>query len=189
MKSPATRQTVLTVGNVLPRKNLVVVAHAIRTLRRRGLDVALRIVGQVPPAGMVVQSRLQELGGDWLTISGYLDEPNLIAAYQAADAFCFPSLYEGFGIPVLEAMTAGVPTVVSNATALPEAAGTAGALADPHDSTEWADILERLLTDKALADRMRQAGKLHAERFHWDNTAALVLAALRTAATTRATQS
>jgi len=174
--------TVLAVGNVLPRKNLLVLARAVRTLRQRGLDVMLRLAGQVPPAGTSIRHELDRIGGEWLSVSGYLDETELVAAYHAADVFCFPSLYEGFGLPVLEAMTAGVPTVVSDATALPEAAGGAGALADPHDPTVWADILEQILTDEQVADRMRTAGCARAAQFSWNDTADRVLDTLRAVA-------
>lgn len=174
--------TVLAVGNVLPRKNLLVLAMAVRALRQRGIDVVLRVVGQVPRAGSEVRSELGRIGRDWVTISGYATEADLVAAYHEADVFCFPSLHEGFGLPVLEAMTAGVPTVVSDATALPEAAGDAGCLVDPHDPTAWADTVEQVLTDQNLAGRMRVAGLTHAARFSWNDTAARVLGALRTVA-------
>jgi glycosyltransferase involved in cell wall biosynthesis len=176
-------KTVLAVGNVLPRKNLVVLGIAVRTLRKRGLDVNLRLVGQVPRAGRPVRAELEHICGKWLTVSGYATEDELVRAYHQADAFCFPSLYEGFGLPVLEAMTAGVPTIVANATALPEAAGHAGALVDPHDPTAWADTLERVLTDQREAAGMRSRGLAHAARFSWNTTAQHVLDALRMVAT------
>lgn len=176
-------QTVLAVGNVLPRKNLIVLGTAVRTLRHRGLGVNLRLVGQVPPAGERVRTELERICGRWLTVSGYATEDELIGAYHEADAFCFPSLYEGFGLPVLEAMTAGVPTIVANATALPEAAGDAGALVDPHDPTAWADTLERVLTDQSEAAGMRSRGLAHSARFTWDATAEHVLDTLRMVAT------
>lgn len=174
--------TVLAVGNVLPRKNLLVLAAAVRMLRERGIDAVLRIAGQVPAAGSAVFNELGRIGGEWLTVSGYVSEAQLVAAYHEADVFCFPSLYEGFGLPVLEAMTAGVPTLVSDATALPEAAGDAGLLVDPHEPAAWADTLELVLTDHELADRMRVAGFVQAARFSWDDTAARVLGALRAVA-------
>lgn len=176
-------KTVLAVGNVLPRKNLVVLGMAVRTLRKRGLDVNLRLVGQVPRGGRPVREELERICGRWLTVSGYATEDELVRSYHQADAFCFPSLYEGFGLPVLEAMTAGVPTIVANATALPEAAGDAGAIVDPHDPTAWANTLERVLTDHREAEGMRFRGLSHAARFSWNTTAERVLGALRTVAT------
>lgn len=173
--------TVLAVGNVLPRKNLLMLAKAVRIVRRRGLDVELRLVGQIPPAGRSAMTELQQVGGSWLHVSGYVTEAELVAAYAAADVFCFPSLYEGFGLPVLEAMAAGVPTVVSNTSALPEAAGQAGLGLDPHDPDAWADTLQAILVDSKFANEMRSAGLARSRQFSWANTATLVLRALREA--------
>lgn len=173
---------VLAVGNVVPRKNLPVLGMAIRLLRERGLDVVLRVVGQIPPAGRGVRSELERICGDWLTVGGYASEAELLSAYHEADAFCLPSLYEGFGLPVLEAMTAGVPTLVSDATALPEAIGDAGRAVDPYDPVAWADALELVLTDESTAARMRLAGLAHVARFSWDDTSTRVIEALRAVA-------
>jgi glycosyltransferase involved in cell wall biosynthesis len=174
--------TLLAVGNVLPRKNLVTLARAAREVRARGLDVELHVVGQTPPAGRETRAALQSIGDGWIRFREYVDEDGLVEAYHAADLFCFPSLYEGFGLPVLEAMTAGVPTVASRATAVPEATGSAGLLVDPHSVDAWADAIELVLSDPARREAMRTRGIHHAASFDWATTAAAVLGALRSAA-------
>ena len=170
---------VLMVGNVLPRKNHIVVTTAIKLLRDRGLPVELRIAGQVPSAGQETAQRLRNCAGDWLTITGYLSDDQLIDEYLSADCLCFPSLYEGFGIPVLEAMAVGIPTIVSDATALPEAAGDAGIIVPPNDADAWADALDLVLGDAEVADRLRTAGRQRVSLFSWGATASHALQALR----------
>lgn len=173
---------VLIVGNVLPRKNIQTVVTAVGELRAGGLDVVLDVVGQVPPAGRAIAEEILHLGGDWSKISGYVSEGELVDYYGRASVFCCPSLYEGFGLTVLEAMVAGVPAVVSNATALPEAAGTGAILVDPLDVSAWASAICEVVTDSQRADLLVAAGRRNAEQFSWSRAGAEVLAALRTAA-------
>lgn len=169
---------ILAVGNVLPRKNLLVLAEATVVLRNRGWDVMLHVVGPTPPAGRKIRAAMEQACGDHVIFSGYVDESVLVSAYQSAHVFCFPSLYEGFGLPVLEAMTAGLPAIVSSATALPEAAGNAAMIVDPHDREGWADAIQSALFDGTMAASMREQGTEHAARFTWESTAKKVLGAL-----------
>jgi len=173
---------ILVVGNVLPRKNHIVVARAVKRLRDSGLRVSLRIAGQVPTAGEGVAREIHRVGGDWTTVTGYLDDDSLVTEFLRADVLCYPSLYEGFGIPVLEGMAAGLPVLVSDATALPEAAGDAGLILPPHDVDAWADALIRVLTDPAFAQSLADLGHSHEQRFTWERTAEVVIDALRSAA-------
>jgi glycosyltransferase involved in cell wall biosynthesis len=106
---------------------------------------------------------------------GRLDDPDLDAVYRGAEAFVYPSLYEGFGLPVLEAMSRGLPCVVSTSSSLPEVAGEAALPVDPWSEAGLADALERVTTDRALADRLRDAGLARAARYSWDETARLTL--------------
>lgn len=109
----------------------------------------------------------------------YLDavsDEQLACLYRAAGALAFPSHYEGFGLPALEALHAGCPVVASNRGSLPEVVGAAGLLLEPDDVDAWAEALWRVLTDDALADALRRAGPERARSFTWARTAAATLA-------------
>ncbi len=106
-----------------------------------------------------------------MVLVGPVLPPELDALYRTADAFVYPSLYEGFGLPVLEAMSRGVPCVVSTSSSLPEVAGEAALPVDPLSEAGLADALERVTTDQELADRLRAAGRTRAARFTWEETA------------------
>jgi glycosyltransferase involved in cell wall biosynthesis len=108
-------------------------------------------------------------------MTGRLGPEDLDALYRRADAFVYPSLYEGFGLPVVEAMNRGVPSVVSTSSSLPEVAGEAAVPVDPLSVAGLAEAIERVVTDPALAERLRQAGLQRATRFGWDQTARLTL--------------
>ena len=110
---------------------------------------------------------------------GHVDERTLSALYEAAGALAFPSLYEGFGLPLLEAMAHGVPCVVGNAGALPELAGDAALLVDPEDVGAIEVALDHALTDTELRERLSAAGKERAAAFTWERTAALTRDVLR----------
>jgi alpha-1,3-rhamnosyl/mannosyltransferase len=109
---------------------------------------------------------------EWL---GYLDEAGLLRAYQEADVLALLSRYEGFGLPVLEAMACGTPVVCSNVASLPEVAGDAARLVAPDDLAGAAAALRNVLTDSAEAARLRAAGLVRARAFTWHTTAAAVL--------------
>lgn len=135
------RLTVLAVGNVLPRKNLVVLARAVRILQDRGIEVSLRIVGTVQPTGRRDAEKIRGLLADAVTFTGYLDQASLAREYKAAHVLAFPSLFEGFGIPVLEARRAGLPVVVSDRAALPEVAGDGSSVVPAEEPEAWAEAL------------------------------------------------
>jgi alpha-1,3-rhamnosyl/mannosyltransferase len=103
---------------------------------------------------------------------GYVPEPDIAPLTAAATVFAYPSLYEGFGFPVAQAMAAGVPVVTSNVSALPEIAGDAAVLVDPRSLNELRDALCRLLLYPAVRERLSASGRTRAERFRWETCAA-----------------
>lgn len=121
--------------------------------------------------------RLEELGlQDRVRFAGYLDEEDLPLWYAAASVFVFPSIYEGFGMPPLEAMACGTPVVTSNSSSLPEVVGEAGVMVSPHDAEGFAKAIMRLLDDADLAADLRERGIAQAQRFTWKQAAERTLA-------------
>lgn len=167
------RPTVLIVGNVLPRKNLPVVARAVQVLRDRGSDVVLRVVGSVHKTGTSDATETCRQLGDAVSFIGYVTQERLARELRSAHVLAFPSLFEGFGIPVLEAMVAGLPVVVSDRTSLPEVAGSAALVATADDVGSWADALGSALLPSRGA-RLRAAGAARAADFSWERSAGLV---------------
>jgi glycosyltransferase involved in cell wall biosynthesis len=174
--------TVLAVGTVLPRKNLSVVARAVQALRSDGMAVRLRVVGPVPAAGQTTARELRSALGDGLDLVGPVTAARLAEEYLAADVLAFPSLFEGFGIPLVEAMAAGLPVVSSTSSCLPEVGGDAVSYADPTDADAWGSALSRVLEDGAERARLAAAGLARAETFSWSHTADVVEQALAAAA-------
>jgi len=169
-------KTVLYVGRSDPYKNLPgLVAVFARLVRETGMDVRLRIVGspdaRYPEAGEAAR----RLGvADRVEWSGYLDEAGLLKAYQEADVLALLSRYEGFGLPVLEAMACGTPVVCSDAASLPEVVGGAAWLVNPDDQAEAVAALREVLTNPAAAERLRTAGLERARQFTWQAAAAVL---------------
>jgi glycosyltransferase involved in cell wall biosynthesis len=162
---------VLFVGTIEPRKNLVRLVRAYRRVAGTGLPHALVLAG---PLGWQHEALMRELaleGPGEIVMTGALDAGDLDAVFRAADAFVYPSLYEGFGLPVLEAMTRGVPAIVSNTSSLPEVTGDGAIGVNPRSIREIASAIEALCTDVGLAERLAATGRLRAERFSWDETA------------------
>lgn len=171
-----TRPYVLFVGTVEPRKNLGGVIDAVAGLADRELDLVI-----VGPDGWNedLDQRLGVLDGSGVGVHrlGFLPPRDLLPLYAGAGVFCFPSLREGFGMPVLDAMAHGAPVVTSAGTATAEVAGDAGLLVDPLDTEAITSALASVLDDPTRADQMRVAGRERAARFTWDHTARLTAAA------------
>jgi glycosyltransferase involved in cell wall biosynthesis len=166
---------ILSVGTLEPRKNLVRLVRAYRRLAARGAPHRLVLAG---PLGWQPQRLLREVAveapGEVVLVGQLLPE-ELDALYRSTDAFVYPSLYEGFGLPVLEAMARGAACVVSTSSSLPEVAGEAALPVDPMSEAGLADAMERVTTDEELAARLRAAAVARAARFSWDDTARLTL--------------
>ena len=180
--SDANRRVVLAVGTVQPRKNLEIVAGAVAELRRQHLPAVLRLVGPVPTAGRAMLGRMAAVLGPALEVCGVLDTAALASAYRSADVLAFPSLFEGFGIPLVEAMAARTPVLSSDATALPEIGADAVLYAAPDSPDQWLDQLRLVLTDQGTADRLSVAGTARAQTFSWSRSAAAARLALAQAA-------
>jgi glycosyltransferase involved in cell wall biosynthesis len=166
---------VLFVGTLEPRKNLVRLVRAYRRVAATGVPHALVLAG---PLGWQHEPLMRELalrGPGEIVMTGRITDDELDAIYRAADAFVYPSLFEGFGLPVLEAMARGVPTITSTTTSLPEVAGDAAIGVNPRSIRDLAQAIERVLTEVALAEDLAMRGRRRAERFTWDETARLTL--------------
>jgi glycosyltransferase involved in cell wall biosynthesis len=169
-----TQPYVLSVGTLEPRKNLV---RLVRAYRQVAPDVphALVLAGAPGWRSEALDAELARNGPGTVVRTGSLSGVDLDALYRGADVFAYPSLYEGFGLPVLEAMSRGVPTLASNVSSLPQVAGDAALLVDPTDVAEIAEGLARLLTEPAFAEDLRQRGLQRAATFTWAATARATL--------------
>ncbi|MBI3647437.1 MAG: glycosyltransferase family 4 protein [Actinobacteria bacterium] len=170
---------VLSVGTLEPRKNLARLVRAYRGAAASGLPHALVLAGPVGWHPEELLAELAKAGPGRIVRTGALAGKDLDALYRGAALFAYPSLYEGFGLPVVEAMARGVPTIASDSSAIPEAAGTAALLVDPRSEGELTTAIERVLADEDLAARMREDGRAQASRFSWDGTAEGTLAVYR----------
>jgi glycosyltransferase involved in cell wall biosynthesis len=177
---------VLHVGVHRPHKNHAVLLAAFAKVARLLPDVRLVLVGQDDPRFPIsVPDMIREYGIEGhVDVLPHVDDDQLLQLYRDAAAFAFPSLVEGFGLPVLEAMAAGVPVVTSDAAAAVEAGGGAQLVVPARDTASWSDALTRVLTDQALAAEMVLRGRRIAEQNTWDRTAERTLQLLQRVAGT-----
>ncbi len=167
---------VLAVGTVQPRKNIRRLIDAMDALADSH-DVTLALAGQ--PAWLSDPILEAAAARDYVRVLGFVADEDLPALYRQAEVFAFPSLYEGFGLPPLEAMACGTPVVASNASSVPEAVGNAGLLINPRDVPALAHALERALTDGTLRGKLRERGLDRAAEFTWDRAARRWLALIQ----------
>jgi glycosyltransferase involved in cell wall biosynthesis len=177
---------ILFVGTIEPRKNLPTLLEAYAALRSKHPDVGLVIAGG---KGWLYQSffdRLTALGlPNVVKLTGFVTDEQLPALLNAAEVFAFPSHFEGFGLPPLEAMACGVPVVCSNASSLPEVVGDAGLLVPPDDSRAWVEALDRVLSNPGLRLELRGRGLARARQFTWEAAARQTLAVYQRVAEVR----
>jgi glycosyltransferase involved in cell wall biosynthesis len=167
---------IFALGNIHPRKNLIRLLEAYQKLRQR--------VSLTPPMVWAGLPRwdsgelLDKARTAGVILPGFITQADLPALYRQATMLVYPSLYEGFGLPVVEAMACGTPVVTSNTTSLPEVVGDAALTVDPTDAAALAEAMSRLLDDMALRQHLCRAGIERARSFTWERTARETLAAL-----------
>jgi len=171
---------ILHLGTLHPRKNLLRLVEAFALLQKdlgpRTSDWRLVLAGRKGWLYEPLFRRVAALGlEDGVVFTGYIPQADLAPLLSGAHCFAFPSLYEGFGFPVLEAMTCGTPVICSDTSSLPEVVGDAALLVDPEDTQAWAEALRRLLTDAELRQSVIQRGYRQMQRFSWPRAAQQVL--------------
>jgi glycosyltransferase involved in cell wall biosynthesis len=167
------RRYILFVSTIEPRKNLEVLLDA---FARLDYDGSLVVVGKI---GWKSEDIVPRLRAPRVRHLDYLEPDKLAELYAGAELFVFPSIYEGFGFPLLEAMAHGVPSIAARSSSLPEIGGDAALYFDPHDARALAALMERALTDRALRDDLAARGRARAAEFRWDRAAEQTLAVLR----------
>jgi glycosyltransferase involved in cell wall biosynthesis len=163
---------VLYVGNVKPHKNLGRLLDAFQLVRQGGLDhLKLVVIGDEISKYTELRRTVHRLNlHKHIRFLGFMPDETLAVLYRLAAVFVFPSLYEGFGLPPLEAMASGTPVVTSNVSSLPEVVGDAAVLVDPNDAESIADGMRRVLTDPVLADSLVERGHARAAEFSWERS-------------------
>lgn len=163
---------ILYVGTLEPRKNIPTLIKAFYKLKKSGLPHKLVITGKKGWKYKDIFELIDklELQKD-VVFTGYVPKEDLPALYNAADLFIYPSLYEGFGLPPLEAMACGTPVITSNTSSLPEVVGNAGIMVDPYDVDGLAKVMYEVLTNEGLREELRKKGLERAKLFSWKKTA------------------
>ncbi len=171
------KKYILSVGTLLPRKNIPVLFKALELLADKHHDLHLVVVGGRAAKSASTLAAVQALPKNLqerIHFLGSVTGPQLCELYSRALVFAFPSLYEGFGIPPLEAMACGCPVIASTSSSIPEAVGDAALLASPHKPQDWAEAVEHMM-DPLVANRYQQKGILQAQKFSWKKTAEKIL--------------
>jgi glycosyltransferase involved in cell wall biosynthesis len=168
----ANHKYLLSVGTVQPRKNYSRIIRALATLRNQGHDVHYAIAGGQGWLEDEMYQTIEETGlADYVHLLGFVDDEDLPTLYSAAECLVITSLYEGFGLPILEAMACGTPVVTSNLSSLPEVAGDASILVDPMDTPAIHNAINTILTDSTQRDQLVHAGFRQVQDFTWDKSA------------------
>jgi glycosyltransferase involved in cell wall biosynthesis len=169
-------RTVLAVASMSPHKNLEVLVRAVSQLRHEGATLRLLLVGRESRTSLELQRLAEDLGvADVLEFAGHVPEETLVRLYREAAVMVFPSLYEGFGLPPLEAMACGCPVIASSASSIPEVVGDAALFFDPRDPTVLAGHLRTVLGSDEVRASLVTRGFENVARFSWATTAARTL--------------
>lgn len=167
----------LNVGTICPRKNLYFLIGVFQKISRQFPDYNLVITGK---KGWYYDSLFNLIKKLRLTrkiiFTGYVEDKDSPYLYNGAEIFLFPSLYEGFGLPPLEAMACGLPVICSSASSLPEVIGDGGILLSPNDTVSWVRMIKNILTDKKMRGKIVSNGLIQANKFSWERTAKKTLA-------------
>jgi len=163
---------ILYLGRLQARKNLLALVNAFAHVHKSGLPHKLVLAGRMDWKFSPVLSRIHDLGLEqFILMPGYIADNDVPIFYSSADLFVYPSFFEGFGLPVIEAMACGTPVMTSRGSSLEEVAGSAAYLVEPSDETAIADSLKRVLEDPELRVRMGQAGLARSRLFSFRHTA------------------
>lgn len=158
---------ILYLGTIEPRKNIERIVKAFKKYKKEiNNDLKLVIVGRKGWKYDNIMKLIESMGTD-IIITGYIDEEDKVPIYKLAQIFVFPSLYEGFGMPILEAMASKTPVITSNISSMPEVAGNAGMLVDPFNENEIFEAYKKILSDDELKKEMVQKGLEQAKKFEW----------------------
>jgi glycosyltransferase involved in cell wall biosynthesis len=170
---------IMYVGSLSPRKNIVRLLKAFSCICTK-VPHNLILTSSKSWKDSSVYRAIHQLNlGNRIKKLGYVGHKDMPALYNLADACVYPSLYEGFGLPVLEAMQCGCPVVASNITSIPEVAGDAAILVDPFDTKAIADAIYQVLTDYKLREKLIQSGHQQAKKFSWNRCAKIILETIR----------
>jgi glycosyltransferase involved in cell wall biosynthesis len=164
---------ILYAGNIKPHKNLERLIEAFHLLRQEPAlkDVQLLIIGdEVSKYATLRRAVHRHKLHKHVRFFGFVSDQTLAALYRLADVFVFPSLYEGFGLPPLEAMASGTPVITSNVSSLPEVVGDAALMIDPYEPRAIAAAMRRVLTEPELREQLRARGLAHARNFSWERS-------------------
>lgn len=171
-----TRPFLLYPANNWKHKNHKTLLEALSVLKKNGkLTFQTVFTGTVYPVSYDILKEADRLGLERVLHIGYVELLELKALYRKADIMVFPSLLEGFGMPILEAMASGTPVIASDAASIPEVAGEAAMLVNPSSPDLWADAIDKLMNDSVLRQKLRNMGYQNVKRYSWENSARLVL--------------
>jgi glycosyltransferase involved in cell wall biosynthesis len=170
----------LCVGSLQPHKNLAGVLTAWEIFKQRHSNYSLKVVGRAQGNFAALGLDFSELPPD-VEFTGYISDDELISLYRGATGFLYPSIEEGFGLPIVEAFYCGCPVITSNRSCLPEVAGDAGLLVNPHVPQELAEAMSQLVEVTGLREGYRRRGFGRAQHFTWDNAGSQMAAILEQA--------